>query len=245
MGCPHKQNLDGFTLVEMSIVMIIIGLLIGGTFGGMKLIENMEINRTIRELKSYESGAITFKDIYSRLPGDISNPSVRLNNCTTAPCSRGGNGDRVVGPGGVINTTPMVVTDERFAFWHHLSAAGLIEGVTNVDDMAFGQGQPANGLGGGYRLERYINGSFYFPTNIVRGHILLLSGLESAAYTTQPEFHSVKCSSVAKIDRSMDDGMPMTGAISVAGNCRTAPLAIDSTYLETNDSGFVRYLMHF
>lgn len=37
--------------------MIIIGLLIGGTFGGMKLIENMQVNRSIREMKSYESGA--------------------------------------------------------------------------------------------------------------------------------------------------------------------------------------------
>ncbi|NJS13390.1 MAG: prepilin-type N-terminal cleavage/methylation domain-containing protein [Sphingopyxis sp.] len=94
MGCAHKEIEDGFTLVEISIVMIIIGLLIGGTFGGMKLIENMQVNKTVQDLKAIESAALTFRDSYGRLPGDLANSATRLPSCTVAPCATGGNGDR-------------------------------------------------------------------------------------------------------------------------------------------------------
>lgn len=82
MGCAHNKKLNGFTLVEISIVMIIIGLLIGGTFGGMKLIENMQVIKTVQDLKAIESAALTFKDTYGRLPGDMPNTAARL---PTAP----------------------------------------------------------------------------------------------------------------------------------------------------------------
>jgi prepilin-type N-terminal cleavage/methylation domain-containing protein len=78
----------GFTLVELAIVMIVIGLLIGGIFSGLRLIENAQISKTIQDLKSIESAALTFRDTYGRLPGDLRNPAVRLVNCTVAPCHR-------------------------------------------------------------------------------------------------------------------------------------------------------------
>ena len=94
----NTKQAGGFTLVEISIVMIIIGLLIGGTFGGMKLIENMQVNKTVQDLKAIESAALTFKDTYGRLPGDMPNTAARLPSCTDAPCATGGNGDRQISP---------------------------------------------------------------------------------------------------------------------------------------------------
>ena len=154
MGCAHKENQHGFTLVEISIVMIIIGLLIGGTFGGMKLIENMQVNKTVQDLKAIESAALTFKDTYGRIPGDIRNPSARLPNCIDAPCSTGGDGNRVLD---VAQWWPaLTVTSERFTFWSHLQAADLLSiGTKNISDTAFGQGQPESPIDGGFRLSTH------------------------------------------------------------------------------------------
>lgn len=125
MGCAHNKDTNGFTLVEISIVMIIIGLLISGTFGGMKLIENMQINKTVQDVKAIESAALTFKDTYGRLPGDTVNPAARLPNCTVAPCATGGNGNRSLD--NISNTwEALTPASERFTFWHHLTTADLI-----------------------------------------------------------------------------------------------------------------------
>lgn len=142
---------SGFTLVEISIVMIIIGLLIGGTFGGMKLVENAQINKTIQDLKSIESAAVTFKDTYGRLPGDIANPSTRLPSCSTPPCSTGGNGNRVIGSW--YWGASLAATDEQFTLWSHLQAADLLSmGTKNTTDLTFGEGQPEMPIGGGMRM---------------------------------------------------------------------------------------------
>ena len=88
MRCSYKENDYGFTLVEISIVMIIIGLLIGGTFGGMKLVEISEVSRTIRDLKAIDSSALTFKDTFGRLPGDIVSPRLRTHSQNSTVAAR-------------------------------------------------------------------------------------------------------------------------------------------------------------
>jgi prepilin-type N-terminal cleavage/methylation domain-containing protein len=92
---PLKPN--GFTLVEIAIVMVVIGLLVGGVFGGMRIVQNARVTATVQEIKSIESAVLTFRDVYRRPPGDLRNPSTRLANCTTLPCSRSGDGNGVVG----------------------------------------------------------------------------------------------------------------------------------------------------
>src|SRR5437660_1073388 len=63
----------GFTLLELSIVLVIIGLLIGGIFVGQSLIHNAQLNAVISEFNRYQTAVQSFKQQYNTLPGDMSN----------------------------------------------------------------------------------------------------------------------------------------------------------------------------
>ena len=204
-----KQKSSGFTLVEISIVMIIIGLLIGGTFGGIKLVENAQVNKTVQEIKSTSSAALSFRNIYNRFPGDLTNPSVRLSNCTVAPCATGGNGDRRIGSVGVNGS--ITATDENFTFWHHLQAADLLSlAYRNTTDMVYGEGHPESSIGGGYRVFYYSNTPVGpCPTNY-SGHGFLVSG-EPTGNVNTPAGRALSCAQVRRLDDKMDDGLPLAG----------------------------------
>jgi prepilin-type N-terminal cleavage/methylation domain-containing protein len=224
MECTHKQNRDGFTLVEISIVMIIIGLLIGGTFGGMKLIENMEVNKTVQDLKAIESAAITFKDTYGRLPGDMPNTAARLPSCTDAPCATGGNGNRRIN-GALSWQEAITATNEKFTFWHHLQAADLLTlGTKNVTDLSFGEGQPESPIGGGYRNVGFRTGSWCMNTKA--GHDMWITPDSSGSYAGSWYQNGINCRSIKSIDDKVDDGRPATGSVA-SGYCAPTNSCVD------------------
>lgn len=245
MKCAHSKNQIGFTLVEISIVMIIIGLLIGGTFGSMKLIDNMRVSRSIQDLKSLESAALAFKDIYGRLPGDIASPSSRLPDCTVAPCATGGNGNRV------IDTTAYneILTDgmERFTFWHQLQASGLMNlSISNQmlspTGSSYGESVPEFPIGGGYRLANYngtfaVAGAHRFERTVafltMAEYNILMAG--AAAFGT-------RCTSIQAIDNKIDDGMPYNGIV-VGWACATTTLT--SPYVLTSSGAMIYDLKGF
>lgn len=239
----YIQKSSGFTLVEISIVMIIIGLLIGGTFGGMKLIENMQVNRTVQDLKAIESAALTFKDTYGRLPGDMPNTAARLPNCTVAPCATGGNGNRRLD---LVSdwTEALTDTSERFTFWHHLQAADLLAmDYRNSTNMEFGEGQPSMPVGGGYRLTGYFNTPLFWASS-QRGHMLFLGGESDGEYYANSWYSSgPPCNAIRSIDNKMDDARPTTGRL-------VNPFCVTGSYLtttanwsgSTNNSGAAYFL---
>lgn len=208
--------------------MIIIGLLIGGTFGGMKLIDNMQVNRTVQDLKAIESAALTFKDTYGRLPGDIVNPAARLPNCTATPCATGGNGDRIIGLVSSLDDT-MTATDENFVFWSHLSAADLISiGVKNTTDLSFGEGQPSAPIDGGYRLIEYTSTIGYCGAQVTRSSLLINS--ESTTDPTGPPGQMVSCDMVRAVDQKIDDGQIFTGVMFGGWGCEATPFVCNSAW---------------
>jgi prepilin-type N-terminal cleavage/methylation domain-containing protein len=233
MGCTSNRNQHGFTLVEISIVMIIIGLLIGGTFGGMKLIENMQVNKTVQDLKAIESAALTFKDTYGRLPGDMPNTAARLPSCTDAPCATGGNGDRAL-DGALAFNGAIVDTNERFTFWSHLQAAGLLTvGTKNVTDLNFGEGQPDNPIDGGYRA--FHRTAVDCQARVDRTNIALTRDATGIFTTT-----SMRCAQFEPVDKKMDDGMPRAGAFSTEAGCGAV---CGDPYLTgaANTTGYIAY----
>jgi len=100
----------GFTLIEIAIVLVIIGLLLGGVLKGQEMITNSKIKRTSNDYNGVAAAVYSYLDRYSALPGDDPNAAGRWGLTD-------GNGD------GVIQAA------ERPNVWSHLRASGLVAGT--------------------------------------------------------------------------------------------------------------------
>ena len=197
----------GFTLVELAIVMVIIGLLIGGILKGQEMINNAQVSATIAQMKGIDAATSTFRDMYDALPGDITNPGTRLVNCTAAPCNTAGNGNSV------LTNAPGSVANENLSFWSHLNAADLLTGIDGSATTAWGFGVPATKVGGGLTVGYTANGALTNGYGTGRGgHWLMLQGVPGTAASTVLE-----PGQAARIDRKMDDGAPNTGSVISSG----------------------------
>lgn len=79
-GNRSSHTKIGFTLVELSIVIVIVGLLIGGILVGQSLIESAKINKVVRQYQQYDAAISTFRTKYKQYPGDSNLFSVAGNN---------------------------------------------------------------------------------------------------------------------------------------------------------------------
>ena len=227
------QKEQGFTLVELAIVMIIIGLLIGGVLKGQQLIENAKVNSAISTLKGFHAAQIMFRDTYGGLPGDLTSAESRLKGCTPANDCAPGNGNSIVGreftdfgPGGTIpdfNTGGVgSPNQENTQYWKHLALAGLITGVNSGADTSdpvlgptWGETNPASSVSGGGYTIAYWNYTEGASTNliIVNGHAFFLTREVDGFAATTKGLGVVTPKGAARIDRKLDDGLPYSGDI--------------------------------
>ncbi len=124
----YTSSQSGFTLVELAIVLMIIGLLIGGILKGQELIENARITMLGRTMKSYEAALLTFQDSYGALPGDTNNATTRIPGCSAAHNCANGNVNGTI-DGQVTYWYYGYYAIEPFQAWKHLALAGLISGI--------------------------------------------------------------------------------------------------------------------
>ncbi len=134
-----------FSLVELSIVLVILGLLTGGILAGQSLIRAAELRSTMADISRFSTAVRTFQDKYFALPGDMNNATRFWGSAggtgsdaacmafTTSPATCNGNGE------GWIETA-IIAADERFLAWEHLANAGLIEGSYTGRDGSATQG---------------------------------------------------------------------------------------------------------
>ncbi len=215
----HKSRTEsGFTLVEIAIVLVIIGLLLGGILKGQEMITQAKIKNLINDFNGVTVAVTSYQDRYRALPGDDPNATTRWT--TQAPVS--GNGDGVIG--GLYNDATL--TTESHLFWQHLRIAGFVSGLTT----GTGAGQPpTNAAGGIIGVESGVVG-----TNGLGFSSLIV------CFSNLPE----KVASA--IDGQMDDSSPNTGQVraqlQTQANPPTATTAAGaaSAYVET---GVNQYLM--
>lgn len=240
-NATRRQSEQGFTLVELAIVMVIIGLLIGGILKGQELINNAKISATISQLKSIDAAMNSFQDKYAALPGDMLTPSTRLPDCMAAPCSTAGDGNsRYANQAGSAPTN----AQEGTVAFAHLSASDLVSGInltTNPTPPTFGGLLPAVKAGGGMWIGNSSDtGAAASITTLTAARTYLsLNGSNEAVTATSGAFPPA---TAAQIDRKIDDGAPASGSVQSVCNAGTTTTAYQEAVTNGTCAMYVRIL---
>ncbi len=139
MKTSMKKRQSGFTLVEIAIVLVIIGLLLGGVLKGQEMITNAKIKKLESDFRGISAAFYTYQDRFNRIPGDDANARDRFTG--TWADADNGNGNGLVT--GAWNSTTN--TNETRLVWKHLRGAGLISGPVTSDAESYAQPNHAYG----------------------------------------------------------------------------------------------------
>jgi len=129
---------QGFTLIEIAIVLVIIGLLLGGVLKGQELITSARVRNLISQQDGVKAAYFGFLDRYRALPGDYTSATTNIANIVATAACNGGNGN---GNGRIESTSGL---QENILVWEHLSKAGFINGSYTCAAAASSTSAPAN-----------------------------------------------------------------------------------------------------
>jgi prepilin-type N-terminal cleavage/methylation domain-containing protein len=215
---PSKSQ--GFTLIELSIVLVIIGLIISTVVVGSSLVQQSAIRAVINDVSNINSGINAFKIQYNALPGDIANATTYFGATDTNGYTvTNGNGDGYIGPTDIN-------LQENLSAAQELALAGYING-TYTGALSGGLTIPAiNTIPSKYakNTNYWFYGStlwnYFSATNAI-----VLTGPNSVGWNDP----RVSVGDAKIIDDKIDDGMPYTGHVisyhTSANNCVATPLS--------------------
>ena len=192
-----KTKQAGFTLVEIAIVLVIIGLLLGGILKGQEMITQAKIKNVVNDFNGITAAVNSYQDRYRALPGDDLNAATRWT--AQGAIAGDGNGqfctgacpNPVVAPNVYNNAvTTTVAAPEVNLFWWDLRFAGFVGGTTQ-SGTGSSASQPSNAANGIMGVQ---TGGMGFTSNIVCSSNL-------------PDKIAIA------VDTQMDDGANTTGQV--------------------------------
>ncbi len=223
-----KRTQKGFTLVEIAIVLVIIGLLLGGILKGQEMITQAKIKNVVADFSGISAAYYGYQDRYRAIPGDDPNAATRWTGAVVSVAPLAGNGQI---DGTYNNVCPAVVvaaSPESCKWWDHLRRAGFVAGS--------GGTQPFNAVTG---LLGVQTGNGASPVGPILG---------TAADGTGGFSGLIVCSAnltdkiAIAVDTQMDDGVPISGTVrgllQAAPNPATANPAT-AAYAETGTNTYL------
>jgi len=230
-ACRHNAS-RGFTLLEMAVVMVIVGLIIGGIFAAQSMIRSSHLQNMLGEYDAHVKAIKEFQDKYLSLPGDMSgnigarpedmwgaDTSCPATASTATPHIATCNGDG----NGSIGTSDFSgnLSDSRewFRAWQHLSNAGFMPtpfsgtpGSGGATEARIGINVPASNVSGaGWTVYFYsLTTTNAFLWGDQYGHVLSLGGFAASDRTLAPVLSP---SEALAVDQKIDDGYPGMGIV--------------------------------
>jgi len=209
----QKKYMFGFSLMELSITIVISGLLMAAVTSGLHLLQASTINKTISELTGYVTATNNFRDKYRAWPGDMSNAQSFWGSRVT-------NGDG----------NEQVSNQESLYSWQEMALSGLIAGsytgqyVTTINYQA-GVNLPSSVIPGGFYIPVYWSNVFATSGNVIQ---------LGSFYSNTPWGSAMNPSDAHIIDTKIDDGYSDQGNFyALRGN----EYAGQAGYCVTNDYG--------
>lgn len=201
---------SGFTLIELAIVLVIIGLLLGGVLKGQELINSAKVKNMANDFKNAPIYIYGYQDKFKALPGDDAAAASHLG--ASATVAAGGTPGLIDGAWDSVTTS-----DESILFWQHVRLAGLAPGSTVIGGTVTGF-VPTNSDGGRVGVSGVV------PINGMTGSYFVCSGGLDAKFALQ-------------LDTTMDDGNTTTGSMRAVQTASPPATVGDAVEIKSTTTG--------
>jgi prepilin-type N-terminal cleavage/methylation domain-containing protein len=227
LNIQQGRSQGGFTLIEIAIVLVIIGLLLGGVLQGQQLIENSRVKSATNSFNGTAAAIFSYQDRYGRLPGDdgpIATLTARGGSWSAVTLAGNANG---ILQAPAAQTFDNAGTGEGIALFQHLRAAGFITGDPSNTNL------PQNPFGGLIGITNEVVLSGGTPASTMPGIKICMSNVSGSA--------------AQALDTQLDDGAANTGRFRAiadpTGNTPPGATAVATPAYDENTNYTVCYRM--